>query len=263
MAEGRTVSRYHRIYQNGYDLSGEVSAFGDLDWDYPVEDVAAFNWSVRGGMCDTPTIRTGTVNTILRTADVGETNPHALIAGWNGQSVNLLIALGIRAAPAMGDPAWCVVQEQRRAVLTPPGSGLITGSIEYAPSHDDTAGSAINYDIPWGVILHPLGAETAASTATGHDGGAATSKGGWMMVQVTACAGTGTATFKVQHASTNSNANFSDVAGLSAIISDTAIPGGFVAQAATTATINRYTRFQVALSGITSVSFILAFVRGR
>jgi hypothetical protein len=258
----RTVTRYTRLYQNGYDLSGEVLAVGDLDWDYGFEEATAWNWDVRGGLFDRARIATGTANTILRVEDDGF-SPHDTLTGWQGSNVALMLAVGMGSAPALGSPAWCAVHEQKRVYLGVPAAGLVTVSLDYSPAtaHGSTA---LAYDVPWGVILHPLGAETAVSTATGHDGGAASTGGGWMMAQITAIEGEGTPTIKVQHAETNSNASFTDVAGLSVPVAHTDVPCAKIAQAATNTTINRYTRFQLAdLTGITSISFVLAFMRGR
>jgi hypothetical protein len=75
--------------------------------------------------------------------------------------------------------------------------------------------------------------------------------------------GAGSVTFKVQDAASNLNASFADVAGLSVSIAHTAVPGSAVAQAATSATIRQYTRFQIVLTGVTSVTFALALARGK
>jgi len=264
MADGRTHQKYLQIYQNGYDLTGEIHRIGDLDWDYDFIEIAGLNWAIQGGYCERGHINTGQVNTILRFDTTAADSPHDWITGMDGKSVNTMIPFGIRASPVMGDPVWMAVHEQKSSKVTPADSGLVVGTINYSPSYDDALNNAMLYDIPWGYLLHVKAARTAASTATGHDNGAETSKGGWMMAQVFACAGTGNVTIKIQHASTNLNASFEDVTGLTTgAIANTAIPGAIVKQAAIDATIKQYTRWQIALSGITSVTFALAFVRGR
>jgi hypothetical protein len=258
MADGRTLQRWLRLYQNGYDLSSDTLSVGPLVWDYGYEEQRGLNWAVAGGLCERATIQTGTVNTLLRTTDDPTTSPHDIIKGMDGQAVVQLIAVGVRAEPAAGDPAWCAAQLSQSKV-TPPTLGMVTGTIAFQP--DVTAG--MNYDRPWGVLLHAKGARTAANTAAGLDGGAATTGGGYIVAQVFAVAGEGTVTIKCQSAATNLNANFADVTGLTLDFAHTAVPGAAIAQAATTATINRYTRYQLVFDGITSVTFALALVRGR
>ncbi len=264
MADGRTLQKYHKYYQNGYDLTGEVSKIGELGWEYGFSEMAGLNWAIQSGYCERATIKTGQLNTILRFDTVAADSPHDWIKGMDGASVNVMVAHGIRADPVMGDPVWCAVHEQKSSQVTPPDSGLVVGTIDYSPSYDDALNNAINYDVPWGRLLHPKAARTAVNTATGYDGGGATTKGGWMMAQIFAVAGTGTVTLKVQHSTTNIDANFVDATGLTTgAIANTAIPCAKIAQAATDLTINQFTRWQLVFSGCTSVTFALALVRGR
>ena len=46
-------------------------------------------------------------------------------------------------------------------------------------------------------------------------------------------------------------------------VANTAVPTAGVVELAVTATIRRYTRWQLSLTGITSITFALALVRGK
>jgi hypothetical protein len=264
MASGRTLQRFTRFYQNGYDLTGETRAIPALGAQAEALIDSGLNWEIQGGLPGRAAITTPRISTIFRVETDAADSPYDWITGMNNQLVQQLITPGLRAAPAMGDPAYMAVQQQLPAKLAW-DAPLLTTTLDYAPTwFDGNAGAGMmNYAEPWGVLLHPMGAETAASTATGHDGEAATTHGGWLLVQVQSMTGAGSVTFKVQDAASNLNASFADVAGLSVSIASTAVPGSAVAQAATSATIRQYTRFQIVLTGVTSVTFALALARGK
>lgn len=261
MAEGRTLQRHLRMYMNGLDLSSDFLSVGALSWDYGHEAQAALNWEIAGGLCDQATIATGTCNTLLNTGDPA--GAHEYLQLMDGELVAVTVPFGIRAAPAAGDPVWCAMH-YAKAKVTPPASGMVTGTIDYSPANVTPANAKLVYDVPWGVLLHAKGAETAANSATGIDGGAATTAGGYIVAQVFAIEGTGTVTIKAQSASTNSDGSFADVAGLTLDFADTDVPSAAVAQAATDETIERYTRWQIVPDvGVDSVTFALALIRGR
>jgi hypothetical protein len=115
----------------------------------------------------------------------------------------------------------------------------------------------LNYARPWGVLLHAKAARTAANTATGLDQLAQTLKGGFMMYHV--FAGNGTAAVKVQHADTNLNGSFADL--LTSGVIDCATPKSGIVQLSKSATVERYTRWQIALGTATTVTFAIAFNR--
>ncbi len=132
------------------------------------------------------------------------------------------------------------------------------------PFGDWDVQSLISYHNPWGSLVHALAAETAVNSAIGYDDGAGgqTTKGGWMMYQITAVEGTGNVTTKIQDAATNTNPSFADLSGAtSGAIANTAVPASGVVALAITATVRQFLRWQIVLSGITSVTFALAFVR--
>jgi hypothetical protein len=120
----------------------------------------------------------------------------------------------------------------------------------------------IYYDNPWGVLIHAYGAETAANaSATGSvDNLAATNDvGGYMMYQV--FAGNGTATLSIDESA--DNVNFTPLTDATTGVINCAVVSAGIVQLATTADVKQYLRWQLAKGSATTVTFALAFVRGR
>jgi len=258
---GRTVKKHIRAYIDGYDLSSDAMAAGPLSTVFPADQVAAWDWEVKGGLPGIPEISMGTLNTILRTVETAANGGHDILPGGNGTSRVVMLPVGMRAAPAQGDPVFMGYFEQAGYVSNME-EGLLTVSVPLDKWSLD--GSISSYWKAWGSLLHAKAAKTAVNTAVGiDDKGAASAAGGWMEYQIFAVSGTGTVTIKVQEADTNENASFGDVSGAtSGALAHTAIPAAGIVQLSTTAAIKRYLRWQIELSGITSVTFALAFVRG-
>lgn len=263
----RSISRFSRFYAGGYDLSGETRSIGPLSWEHDQTDDACLDWEIKGGYCGSPTILTGQVNTILRHETDASLSPLDWLDGMAGTNAVIMAPIGEMAAPVAGVHTWMTAQRMKPPVMSGGGeSEMTTVTLTFAPSGflSDSAGTLLAYNNPWGRLIHAKAARTAANTATGYDWGASTTHGGWMMAQIFAVAGTGSVTITAQHASTNSDGSFSNITGLTTgAVADTSIPTAVIAQAATTATIERYTRWQISLSGITSVTFALSLARGR
>ena len=260
MATGRTLERFSRVYIDGYDLSGYIRKLGDLKWEFANQPDAALTDPVKNVVgVGAASISIGTLNGFF---DNTATSGLHVIAQGAGVKRIVMIPKGIRAAPALGDPVFCGEFHQSDYKAQADNNSVVA-SIGFGDA--DSGAATLNYVVPWGVLLHPLGAETAASTATGVDGGAATTKGGYMMFQIFAVAGTGNVTISVQDADTNSNGSFAALSPAlsSGAIAHTAVPCAGVVAIANTATVKQYTRFQIAFSGITSCTFALALVRGQ
>jgi len=253
MTTGRTTLNNWRAYVDGYDMSGMTRSFGPLEciFDEGVDD--AISYTVKGIYPGQATVKMGTLNGIFN--NTATTGLHAVMEGGNGTVRDVLLACGIQAAPANNNPCFAGQFEQI-GYNSNDSEPIMTVSIPFG----NTSASAgyMNYAKPWGVLLHYLSAATAASTATGLDQAAQTTKGGWMMYQVTA--GNGTATIKVQDADTNENASFGDLLSSGVITCEAGVSG--VVALAPTATVERYVRWQIALGDATTVTFALAFMRG-
>jgi hypothetical protein len=193
----------------------------------------------------------GTLNGLMdNTATSGI---HAVMSGINSLR-DVMLPVGIQTAPANNDPVF-VGQFVQLSYTADPAANPVSLSVQF--SQTSAIASNKGYAKPWGVLLHADAAATAANTATGLDQAAATTKGGYMMYQV--FSGDGTATIKTQHATTNLDGSFSDL--LSSGVIDCSSPISDVVALASTATVNRYIRWQIALGTASTVTFALAFVR--
>lgn len=254
MATGRTLPKFARTYVDGYDWSGYVNEVGSLNWEseeivFPPtqtdEGIGAYP-----GM---PTLRFGPIKGIFHTDTAGF---HELASG-KGVTRNVMLPWGIRGTPAAGDPvyAYQFIQLGYRAV----GSG--GASLVEIPMGLPDASALLNYNKPWGTLLHAKGAETAVNTAIGIDDyGAATAFGGFLAYQL--FSSNGTVTIKVQDAATNLNASFADLSGAtSGSITAASAPKSGLVQIGHTDTVRRYLRWQIVFGTATTATFALAFIR--
>ena len=249
---GRTVSRWARLYIDGYDMSGYARSLSPLVWTFDEADLTALSDSVKGYLPARVNLGIGTVNANL---DNTATSGSHVVLSTSGVPRTVMIAIGDRAEPAAGVPVYAGKFQQASYQANEDG-GAMAVSIAF---DDYDASTRLNYEIPWGVLLHAKSAETEANTGTGVDNGAATAAGGYLIYQV--FAGDGTATISI-----DDSANNSDWAALSGAttgaIDCSAVAAGIV-QLGTTATVRQYLRWQIALDTATTVTFALAFVRGR
>ena len=257
MATGRTNTRSVRCYADGYDLSGDARSVGPLAVTYPDGGVAGFSSGVIGTLPGIPTVNIGTLNAIFNSATGGS---HATIVTAD-TARDIMIPVGIRAAPAAGDPVFAGTFIQKDYQLDSGGDTPYTVSIPWGTWD---ISQSMNYTKFWGHMIHALGAETGANSAAGVESptGAATTVGAWMQWQITAVEGTGTVQITAEGSATSGGV-YSAITGLdSTALAHTAVPSAGYAQTAVTETIAKYVRFQVALTGITSVTFALALFRG-
>ena len=178
-----------------------------------------------------------------------------------------MYAIGIAADPAQGDPAF-IGQFRQSDYIADPAATPNALTMKFSATAGDA--TTLAYDQPWGVLLHANTASTTDNTAVGVDLVAlgfgtsdSSTDGGYMMYQVTAgAAAGGTAAIKVQHGSTNEDADFTDLLSSGVIDVGTAPVSGVVALAKTAA-VKQFVRWKVAFGTATSVTFLLAFVRGK
>ena len=244
-----------RCYIDGYDLSSYVTNIGPLNWDFGFEQIAALSEEIKGGLPGQPTIGIEFINGIFdSTATSGL---HAVMSTVTYHHV--MIPFGVAGAPAVSDYVYFGKFEQF-GYQSEIGDGMVAANMKFGmPPVDEE----LSYHKPWGVLTHASGAETSASTATGIDDYGSATTGGYMMYQIFSVIGEGTVTIKMQHADTNENASFADLGGCtSGTIAHGAVPAADIKETtATTTTVNRYLRWQIALDTISSVTFALAFMR--
>ena len=246
---------------DGYGLSGHSRSIGPLSVTFEEGQDNPMNVAVVGSWLGQATISPGTLNVIF---DNTATTGSLALLGTAGVKRNLMVAQGIQAAPAMGDPAF-IGQFTQDDFMTAPSENPIAATIQFGPSNG--LATTLNYTQPWGVLVHANGAETASSTDSGIDQLAESSSGGYMMYQVMTAAGAGdiTATLKLQDSTSTDDGDFGDLLS-SGVINcgalGAAVPTSGVVALGVTATVKRYIRWQVVLGTATSVTFTMAFVRG-
>ena len=255
----RSLLKNSRVYVDGYDLSGHTRSFGPLATTFEEAIDDPINASLKGTWAGQGTVSFGTLNAIFD--NTATTGIHARLAGAGVQRT-IIAALGFEAVPADNGIAWCGQQIQKDYIATPSDSPVIL-TIPFSPSG---AGSNQLYANPWGTLLHANAAETAVNSTEYHDGLAASSFGGYMCYQVTTSAGAGsiTATIKVQDSVDTTDGNFGDLLTSGVINTGSggvAVPTSGIVALSNTATVKRYTRWQIVLGTATSVTFLLCFVR--
>lgn len=258
MATGRTLPKHTRVYVDGYDLSGAGRTIGPLTWEYAEVDMTApMSDAIKGYLLNQVNIGLGTFNGVL---DNTTGAIHAVGSAISSPR-NVMVPLGIRAAPAIGDPVFVGVFNQLSYNAADDG-GAVVANIPFGAWN---VNSEIAYTKPWGLLIHNKQAETAVNSAvapSSMDNGAATTAGGYLMYQVFTA--NGTATVKIQDSATNANdAAFADLSGAtSGVVDASSTPKSGLVALGITATVRRYLRWQIVLGTATTVTFALAFVRG-
>lgn len=252
----RTTSRWLRGYLGGYSISGDLVNYGQANHAFAEVDVTGGSDEISGFLPGLPDVSLGPIQGLL---DNTTNHLHGLAIAASGAQV-ITVAVGRQAAPAQGDPCFCHSPEFLKYQAQDVGGGSFV-AIEVGKR--SARATANPFYEPWGWLLDPgLVAKTAVNAAIGIDDfGAATNFGGYQVAQI--LAGNGTATIKTQHASTNTNPSFADLAGATTGVVDCATPKALVAATARGLTVNRYLRWQIVLGTATTVTFVLAFVRGR
>jgi hypothetical protein len=255
MATGRTVEKHTRVYVSGYDLSGFSRAIGPLEITHEEADATAVMLdTVKGYLRNHTHVNLGGLDALLD--NTATTGIHAALA-TSGQARTVIVAKGIQAAPAAGDPAFGGTFMHKGYQTEHPG-GTVLLSCEWSGWASDA--SSLLYGAPWGVLLHANGAETGANSAnSGIDNpeAGATAKGGYFVYQV--LAGDGTATLSVDDSADNSSWTALSGATSGSVNCATRLAG--VVAIGTAATVKRYLRWQLALGTATTVTFVSAFMR--
>ncbi len=254
MTGNRTTERWMRAYMGGYDVSGYGRSAGPLEWKYDEAEFAGWGDAVKGRLptwCEiTPTA--------LNAYFDHTTNGLHDISKAAGLPWVTSFLVGMNAEPVQGDEVYCG-RFQQLGYQAQEDGGAITVTLPFVGAD---ASNQIGYDKPWGNLLHVLGAETAANTAIGVDGLAASAFGGYMVYHV--IGGDGTATIKVQKSTTtNLNASFSDLSGATSGVIDCSSPTSGIIPLSHTLSIGQFLRWQLALGTATTVTFALIFVRAN
>lgn len=262
MATGRTTARWTRVYVDGYDLSGVARTIGPLESTFDEAEMTSMADAVKTYLPNHPQLNVGTLNAIFdSTSVIGS----VAVANITGTKRVVSVAKGIRAVPAVGDPVFC--GEFMQSAYNISGEGGVFVNIPFAGWAADATHRA--YPVAWGNLLHANTAVTAVNSADAgveSETGAATAFGGYMIYHVTAAVGGAgaTATIKVQDSVDEDNANYTDLSGCTTGVIDvqTAPVAGVVATTTNVTAVKQFTRWQIVLGTATSVTFVLAFMRG-
>jgi hypothetical protein len=225
MATGKTNSRFARLLVDGTDLSGDVRSVGSVGIEYDNIDVTG--WS------------NGVVNFTLGNASTGIsafdavfsntalTGSHTELSVQEEYLVSLLI--GIRAAPAVGDP--CYSAPLLQTAYTVDGSNEVAVSAAFeGPGQEQTKPLRV-----FGTVLSPeSNALIATTNGASADAGAGTSNGALGYLHVLVSDG-GSWSFRIEH-----SPNDSTWATLATFSSNGSAPAG--EQASVIGTVDRYTR---------------------
>ena len=249
--QGRTVGKFARVYAAGYDISGDTKTIGPLSAEFEQANLASMVDAVKGYLPNHATASIGALNGIFNNA--ATTGLNAVLAG-PGVKRHVVVALGMRAAPAMGDPAFVVTCNQLDYGVTE-AAGAVIANVKFGGlSQPDEVGFAAF----WGHVLNANVQRTGANTAIGIDDILGVTANGLVMAwQLTQFSGTNI-TLTAQHADVNANASFANITGATSGAL-TAIGAGTVGTAGGLA-IKRYIRWQA--SGVyTSATFVLVAIR--
>lgn len=254
---GRTTGKFLRVYANGYDLSGYTVGIGPLLCEYDTNPMACLTDPVKGSLLGRPTLGVGTLNGVMDTTALGL---HAALSA-PGAARKVMVAIGDAAAPAAGDPVYAGEFNQL-AYSSEPGETMSTVTVPFGKG---TPVTGMNYEKPFGVLLHAKGSETAVNEGSGIENAAATSGGGYLMYQIFSITGTGTVTISIDESSDDGDEDgYAALTGAtSGAIATASAPVAGIVQLATDAAVEQYLRWQIAFGGSASAcNFALAFIRG-
>lgn len=104
MATGKTNSRWYRLVHGGVDLSGDARTVGSFGETYAETDVTGWSDGVINFTLGSPTCSIEGFQAVFNNTAV--TGSHTLLSTLPDSYASMFI--GIRAAPAVGDPAFSI-----------------------------------------------------------------------------------------------------------------------------------------------------------
>ena len=152
MATGRTVEKWSKIYEDGYDLTGYTRKYGELKWSFGEADSTTLGDAVKNALPNQAMISPTSINAVL------DNTTSASHDRLNGQGTRvLLFALGIRAAPAQGDPVFMgqFMQDNFQTEVVDNSAIMINATFPNWAAE----GATLLYNSPWGWLLHAHGVE--------------------------------------------------------------------------------------------------------
>ncbi len=255
MTTGRTTAKHVRFYADGYDLSGYSRSVGPLVWQFAEAEGTTFTDAVRSAQPGQANISPGSLTGNLNNMDSSAMHD---VMNAAGVKRDIMVPLGIQAAPAEGDPVYCSQNQQLDYLAVATAGELVSVTLAFGAWAAD--GDSSLYAKPWGDLLHEKSAEIAMNaTVAVMDNGASSALGGYMMYQL--FSSDGTVTLLTEDAATNTDPSFSTLSTSGSLDASSTPESGIVALAIT-ATVERYLRWQIVFGTGTTATFALAFVRG-
>lgn len=254
----RLNPKFTRVYINGYDVSGTARNIGTVgvNVDAPLE--TAYSDNVKNTVLGQGQIKCGPVNAFLSPVAAGSVGLHELLKAGTKTST-IMVAMGTIGEPAVGEPAFGWTMEESEYNST--SDGIIGVNVAF-PDASYLAG-VNSYVNPFGLIVHPKGAETAANAAVGTINNLASSAlGGIFFYQL--FSSDGTVTLSIDDSATNANnAAFAALSGATSGSIDASVTPKFgMVALSPTATVRQYLRWQIAKGTATTATFALGFIRG-
>ena len=118
---GRTVSKFTRMYVDGYDLSGYSRSAPVMQWGFQPSRWMSIVDEAMGALPGQASIGLGTYNGILDNTDGGM---HSALKDSDTVR-DVMIPIGDRAAPVAGNPCFCA-QVTQNSYKAQPSGGMIT-----------------------------------------------------------------------------------------------------------------------------------------
>jgi hypothetical protein len=225
MATGKTHARWFRLIVDGIDLSGDARQIGQFGVNRQMANIEGWNSGVQHyTLGHAEHILNGFQEVFNNTAATGS---HTELSAVEEYIVSL--CMGIRAAPAVGDPAFLSSFEQMN--YTVDGTEAVLVNAEFVKSITDS-----DHEAAFGNVIAAGAALAATTNGTSIDNAASSANGAMAHLHVTVSDG-GTWAFKVQDSP--------DDAAWSDLITFTADGTAVAAERGdATGTVDRHLRFQ-------------------
>jgi hypothetical protein len=252
---GKTHPRYLRIIVQGDDISGDMRAINAFGATFEQADATGWSNGTRQWLTGQANVMLDGLTAIFNNAPGGigpaYKGSHTRLSAMN--AVYASVFVGIRAAPAIGNPSFSAGFGQHEYTV----NGDVNGSdpVMLGANFYQTA-ELLEATAVWGVCL-ANGTELSGTTNNGSvDNGAATSAGYIAILhvtQTTGAIGSNTWAFKIEHSTNDST--WADLATFT--LNGSALA---VERAEASGTVNRYVRFVATRTAGTAAPWV-SFIR--
>jgi len=239
MATGKTNARWMRFICDEFNLSGDSRELGEFGVSYEETDVTGLSDGVMNFTLGHPTRVLDGYQAAFATD--GTTRSFDVLKAPETRIIS--VPIGIRAEPAVGDPAFLHYANQASFTHDGDGPVLVTANMPSGVTYTDL-------ERPWGVVLAAGASLDATTDGTSVDNGASSSNGLTAFLHVTATS-SGDWVLKVQHSADDSS--WADLITFSA---DGSAITAEVGQAS--GTVNQYLRFQATRTDGTTTFWVTA-----